>query len=145
MNTDRLLEDIPTEELIKSALEARKKSYSPYSGYQVGAALLTAELRIYTGCNVENAAYSPGICAERTAIYKAVSEGRRKFKAIAVAGSPKGTVEQYAFPCGVCRQVMREFVNPEEFFVIVARSITDYKIYTLSQLLPESFGPEQLA
>lgn len=145
MNTDRLLEDIPTEELIKSALEARKKSYSPYSGYQVGAALLTAELRIYTGCNVENAAYSPGICAERTAIYKAVSEGRRKFKAIAVAGSPKGTVEQYAFPCGVCRQVMREFVNPEEFLVIVARSITDYKIYTLSQLLPESFGPEQLA
>lgn len=145
MTTDRLLEDIPTEELIKSALEARKKSYSPYSGYQVGAALLTAELRIYTGCNIENAAYSPGICAERTAFYKAVSEGRRKFKAIAVVGSPEGTVAQYAFPCGVCRQVMREFVNPEEFLVIVARSLTDYKIYTLSQLLPESFGPEQLA
>lgn len=107
--------------------------------------LLTAELRIYTGCNIENAAYSPGICAERTAFYKAVSEGRRKFKAIAVVGSPEGTVAQYAFPCGVCRQVMREFVNPEEFLVIVARSLTDYKIYTLSQLLPESFGPEHFA
>lgn len=142
--TTEMLRDIPAEELIQSAIEARKKSYSPYSDYQVGAALLTAELRIYTGCNIENAAYSPGICAERTAIYKAVSEGRRKLKAIAVVGSPKGAPGQYAFPCGVCRQVMREFVNPEEFLVIVAKSLTDYKIYTLSQLLPESFGPEQL-
>lgn len=138
------LKDIPVEELIKSALEARKKAYAPYSHYQVGAALLTNELRIYTGCNIENAAYSPGICAERTAIAKAVSEGWRKWKAIAVVGSPKGEVTQYAFPCGICRQVMREFADPESFLIIVAKSVTEYKVYSLSQLLPEGFGPENL-
>lgn len=138
-------QDIPIEELIKSAMEARKKSYSPYSDFQVGAAILTNELRIYTGCNIENAAYSPGICAERTAIYKAVSEGKHKFLAIAVVGGKKDAeLTQFAFPCGVCRQVLREFVNPEEFVIIVARSITDYKIYSLEQLLPESFGPDHL-
>lgn len=138
------LKDIPVEELIKSASEARKKAYAPYSHYQVGAALLTNELRIYTGCNIENAAYSPGICAERTAIAKAVSEGWRKWKAIAVVGSPKGEVTQYAFPCGICRQVMREFADPESFLIIVAKSVTEYKVYSLSQLLPEGFGPENL-
>lgn len=138
------LKDIPVEELIKSALEARKKAYAPYSHYQVGAALLTNELRIYTGCNIENAAYSPGICAERTAIAKAVSEGWRKWKAIAVVGSSKGEVTQYAFPCGICRQVMREFADPESFLIIVAKSVTEYKVYSLSQLLPEGFGPENL-
>ena len=136
--------EIPVEELIKSALEARKKSYAPYSGFKVGAALLTGELRIYTGCNIENAAYSPGICAERTAIYKAVSEGRRSFLAIAVAGGREEVPDSYAFPCGVCRQVMREFVNPEDFLVIVAKTETEYQVYTLSKLLPESFGPDHL-
>lgn len=138
-------DEIPVAELIKSALEARKKSYSPYSGYQVGAAVLTNELRIYTGCNIENAAYSPGICAERTAIYKAVSEGKRRFRAIAIAGGrADGDELSYAFPCGVCRQVLREFTQPEEFAVIVAKSCEDYKIYSLAQLLPESFGPDHL-
>ncbi|MCI8354559.1 MAG: cytidine deaminase [Lachnospiraceae bacterium] len=144
MKQEVRIEDIPAAELIKSAMEARKKSYAPYSGYQVGAALLTNELRIYTGCNIENAAYTPGICAERTALYKAVSEGKRRFRAIAVAGG-RGEELQYAFPCGVCRQVMREFVVPGEFVVIVAKSPEDYKIYSLEELLPESFGPDNLS
>lgn len=143
MTKDR--DDIPVAELIRSAREARKKAYAPYSGYAVGAAVLTNELRIYTGCNIENAAYTPSVCAERTAIGKAVSEGWRRLKAIAVVGSPIGEkITQYAFPCGVCRQVMREFADPEHFLVIVARDEKDYKIYYLKELLPESFGPENL-
>ena len=138
-------QDIPVKELILSALEERKKAYTPYSEFKVGAAVLTAELRIYTGCNIENAAYSPGICAERTAVYKAISEGCRKIKAIAIVGDKTGdSISQYAFPCGVCRQVMREFSNPEEMIVIVAKSCEEYQLYTLNQLLPESFGPENL-
>lgn len=136
--------DIPVAELIRSAVEARKKAYAPYSGYTVGAAVLTNELRIYTGCNIENAAYTPSVCAERTAIFKAVSEGWRRFKAIAVTGSPKGDITQYAFPCGVCRQVMREFADADNFVVIVAKSEQDYKMFTLRELLPEGFGPENL-
>lgn len=139
------IEDIPVKELIDAAIEARKKAYAPYSDYMVGAAVLTNELRIYTGCNIENASYTPTICAERTAISKAVSEGRRRFLAIAVAGSPKGEkITQYAYPCGVCRQVIREFADPEQFVVIVARSNRDYRLYRLRELLPESFGPENL-
>lgn len=132
-------------ELIKAALEARKASYSPYSGYQVGAALLTQEGKLYTGCNIENAAYTPTICAERTAIFKAVSEGERHFKAIAIVGSPAGEVVQFAWPCGVCRQVMMEFCDPAGFVVISAKSETDYRIRTLDELLPEGFGPQNLA
>ncbi len=138
------ISDIPVAELISSAMEARKKAYAPYSGYMVGAAVLTNELRIYTGCNIENAAYTPTVCAERTAIFKAVSEGWRRFKAIAVVGSPKGDVTQYAFPCGVCRQVMREFADADNFVIIVAKSEQDYQAFTLSELLPEGFGPENL-
>lgn len=139
------LNDIPITELIRSAMEARKKAYAPYSGYLVGAAVLTNELRIYTGCNIENAAYTPSVCAERCAISKAVSEGWRRFKAIAVAGSPRGEITQYAFPCGVCRQVMREFADPEHFVVIVAKSEQEYRVFSLKELLPESFGPENLS
>ena len=135
---------IPVAELIRSAMEARKKAYAPYSGYMVGAAVLTNELRIYTGCNIENAAYTPTVCAERTAVFKAVSEGWRRFKAIAVVGSPKGDITQYAFPCGVCRQVMREFADADNFVVIVAKSEQDYQAFTLRELLPEGFGPENL-
>lgn len=135
---------IPVAELIRSAMEARKKAYAPYSGYMVGAAVLTNELRIYTGCNIENAAYTPTVCAERTAVFKAVSEGWRRFKAIAVVGSPKGGITQYAFPCGVCRQVMREFADADNFVVIVAKSEQDYQALTLRELLPEGFGPENL-
>ncbi len=138
------INDIPVAELIRSAMEARKKAYAPYSGYMVGAAVLTNELRIYTGCNIENAAYTPTVCAERTAVFKAVSEGWRRFKAIAVVGSPKGGITQYAFPCGVCRQVMREFADADNFVVIVAKSEQDYQALTLRELLPEGFGPENL-
>ncbi len=138
-------EDIPVKELIRFAIEAREKAYAPYSGYRVGAALLTGELRIYTGCNIENAAYGSSVCAERTAVFKAVSEGRRKLKAIAIAGGPAGDeITQYAFPCGVCRQVLREFADPDRFVVIVAKNEEDYKIYGLKELLPESFGPDNL-
>ena len=133
------------KELILSAIEARKKSYSPYSHYQVGAALLAENGQVITGCNIENAAYTPTNCAERTAFFKAVSEGIRDFKAIAIAGSPEGDVlTQYAYPCGVCRQVMMEFCHPSDFHIIVAKSEDDYRIMMLQELLPEGFGPDNL-
>ena len=132
-------------ELIRLALEAREMAYVPYSKYMVGAALLTKQGRVYKGCNIENAAYTPTNCAERTAFFKAVSEGVREFRAIAVTGGPKGDeVTQYAYPCGVCRQVMMEFCRPEDFQIIVARSEKDYRVMTLSELLPEGFGPDNL-
>ncbi len=131
--------------LIQAAMEARKKAYAPYSHYLVGAALLTADGQVVTGCNIENAAYTPTNCAERTAFFKAVSEGVREFRAIAVAGSPEGdTLTQYAWPCGVCRQVMAEFGNPDEFRVIVAGPAGAYRVATLREMLPESFGPKNL-
>jgi len=135
------------QKLAKLALEARRKSYSPYSDYRVGAALLCEDGSIYTGCNIENAAYGPSVCAERTAFFKAVSEGKRGFAAIAVAGSPAGAddvLPQYACPCGTCRQVMREFCEPEEFVVLIVRSEQDYRQTTLSGLLPDSFGPDNV-
>lgn len=132
-------------ELIRAALDARKYSYSPYSGYRVGAALLAADGTVYTGCNIENAAFSPTICAERTAFFKAVSEGKREFCAIAIAGSPDGEVTQFSWPCGVCRQVMAEFCDPKRFTVIVAKSEEVYEKRTLEELLPEGFGPGNLA
>lgn len=133
------------KKLITAAIEARRKSYSPYSHYQVGAALLTADDKIITGCNVENAAYGPSNCAERTAFFKAVSEGIRDFSAITIVGSPEGeAITQFAYPCGVCRQVMREFCEPSQFQIIVVKSEDDYRVMTLAELLPESFGPENL-
>lgn len=138
------LQEIPVKELIQSAMEARKKAYAPYSGYQVGAALLTNELRIYTGCNIENAAYSPGICAERCAIAKAVSEGWQRWRAIAIVGGRGEKELDYSYPCGVCRQVIREFTDPEHFVIVVAKSTEDYRVFLLKELLPESFGPENL-
>ncbi|MCM1267440.1 MAG: cytidine deaminase [Bacteroidales bacterium] len=142
---DRHLSKQEIGELVKRAIEARKKSYSPYSHYQVGAALLCEDGKIVTGCNIENAAYGPSVCAERTAFFKAVSEGARGFRAIAVVGSPEGEeLTQYAYPCGVCRQVMREFCEPEHFQVIVAKSEEDCQVMTLMSLLPESFGPENV-
>lgn len=133
------------KELITAAIEARRKSYSPYSHYQVGAALLTADGQIVTGCNIENAAYGPSNCAERTAFFKAVSEGIRDFAAIAIVGSPEGeALSQFAYPCGVCRQVMMEFCEPSRFQVIVAKSEEDYRVMTLAELLPEAFGPKNV-
>jgi len=134
-------------DLCAEAIAARKRSYSPYSNFMVGAALLTKSGKVYRGCNIENAAYSPTICAERTAFSKAVSEGEREFSAIAVAGWPKGHTEpMQAFPCGVCRQVMREFCDSRTFKVLVVNGEQgDYTEHTLEELLPHSFGPESLA
>ncbi|MEE0956210.1 MAG: cytidine deaminase [Eubacterium sp.] len=131
-------------ELAKKALQMRNYSYTPYSHFNVGAALLAKDGRIYTGCNIENAAYTPSNCAERTAIFKAVSEGVRDFEAIAIAGGPKDAEElSYCPPCGVCRQVMREFCSPD-FPIYLVKSQTEIKKYTLAQLLPEGFGPDNL-
>lgn len=123
--------------LIKKALEARERAYVPYSNFRVGAALLTEEGEIFTGCNIEIASYSPTLCAERTAIFKAVSEGHKKIKAIAVVGDA-----DYTYPCGVCRQVIREF--GKDATIIVANRVDDYRVYKLEDLLPHSFGPEDL-
>lgn len=134
------------EQLIKNAIEARKMAYTPYSKYKVGAALLSSDNKIIKGCNIENAAYGPTNCAERTAFFKAVSEGVKEFSAIAIVGGLENETDSfsgYAFPCGVCRQVMREFCD-SEFEIVVARSTDDYKVYTLGELLPESFGPDNL-
>lgn len=133
------------KKLISHAMDARKKSYSPYSHYQVGAALLAEDGQVITGCNIENAAYTPTNCAERTAFFKAVSEGITDFRAIAIVGSPEGdALTQYAYPCGVCRQVMMEFCKPSEFQIIVAKSEDEYRIMMLEELLPEGFGPDNL-
>lgn len=124
--------------LIRTALDARANAYAPYSHYTVGAALLTADA-IVCGCNIENATYGATNCAERTAVYNAVSSGTRDFLAIAIAGGPENRPPQtYAYPCGICRQVFTEFCSPD-FIVYVARTETDYKEYTLRQLLPEVF------
>jgi len=134
------------EKLIRAAMEARSQAYVPYSNYRVGAALLTQDGEIVKGCNIENASYGATNCAERTAFFKAVSEGKKKFEAIAIVGGAEQTNETagFAYPCGVCRQVMREFCDPDSFRVIVAKSETDYEEYTLAKLLPKSFGPEHL-
>lgn len=128
-------------QLIREAMKAREYAYTPYSKYKVGAALLSKSGKIYTGCNIENAAYGPTNCAERTAFFKAVSEGEREFEAIAIIGGYEEKADSYAFPCGVCRQVMMEFCNPETFMIITAISESDYKKYNLCKLLPEGFGP----
>ena len=139
------MDDKLRKQLIHLAFEARMQSYSPYSEYAVGAALLCADQAIYTGCNIENASYGATMCAERTAVFKAVSEGHTAFSAIAIVGGKKNqAVTDYAFPCGICRQVLREFSNPDEMTVVVATGVNDYKEWTLAQLLPESFGPENL-
>ena len=134
------------EELIKLAYEAQEKSYSPYSEFQVGAALLAKSGNVYLGCNIENAAYSPSNCAERTAFFKAISEGEKEFQAIAIVGNKKNAPkEEWGFcaPCGVCRQVMMEFVNPEEFQIYLGKG-EESKSFTLRELMPESFSPANL-
>lgn len=132
-------------ELIEAAARARKMSYSPYSGFAVGAALLCEDGSVFTGCNIENSAFSPTNCAERTAFFKAVSEGRRDFAKIAVVGgrADLATPEYCCPPCGVCRQVMKEFCKPD-FEIIMAKSGDEYKIMTLSELLPASFDKREV-
>ena len=124
-------------ELIEKAKQAMEKAYAPYSGFQVGAALLCADGTVYTGCNIENASYSPTICAERTAFAKAVSEGKRDFSAMAVCGGKGGVITGLCTPCGVCRQVMAEFCK-EDFQVLLVKP-DGYELRTLAQLLPDSF------
>lgn len=119
-------------------------SYAPYSHFHVGAALLTKDGKIYTGCNIENAAYGPSNCAERTAFFKAISEGILKFDAIMVVGGSNGKIKDYCPPCGVCRQVMMEFCNPDEFKIFLAKSKDDIVEYTLKELLPLGFGNADL-
>ena len=131
-------------DLIEQALKARRSAYAPYSGYKVGAALLCKDGSVYTGCNVENASYGAANCGERTAVFKAVSEGQREFTAIAITGGRDDGEMDFAYPCGICRQVLREFVDPERFMVLVGKSTEDYREMTLEALLPSSFGPDNL-
>ncbi len=132
-------------QLVEFAFEARKKSYSPYSGFAVGAALLCSDGIVYTGCNIENSAFSPTVCAERTAFFKAVSEGKYEFVKIAVVGghSDSGVIENFCSPCGVCRQVMKEFCKAD-FEIIMAKTPDNYNVMTLSQLLPASFDKREV-
>ena len=132
------------KKMIEIALSQLAYSYTPYSDFKVGAALLGKNGRIYTGCNIENAAYTPTNCAERTAFFKAVSEGVLEFDAICVVGGANKELKEYAAPCGVCRQVMMEFCDPEEFQIILATGKEQYEIFTLKELLPLGFGPNNL-
>lgn len=131
------------EELCALAIKAMENAYVPYSGYRVGAALLTKSGKVYTGCNIENASYSPTVCAERTAIFKAVSEGEREFLKIAVAGGKNGEITGEFPPCGVCRQVMAEFCG-EYFEILVVNSENSFTEYTFSDILPFSFNPKHV-
>ena len=132
------------DDLIKTAKEMTKMSYAPYSHFHVGAALLDKKGKVWTGCNIENAAYGPSNCAERTAVFKAVSEGAREFEAIAVVGGPEDEagnpkIEDFCPPCGVCRQVLSEFCD-RDFKIILANGKGEQKVFTLAELLPESFS-----
>ena len=131
-------------ELIQAALDAQKNSYAPYSKFNVGAAVLCASGKIYTGTNVENASYSAGLCAERNAIFHAIAESERQICAVAIVGGLNFTASDYCAPCGICRQVMREFAVPKNLLVIMAKSPTDYVEKTLEELLPMSFGSDSL-
>lgn len=133
---------ITDRELMQAAQEARKNSYSPYSHFRVGAALLTRAGKVYTGCNIENAAYSPTNCAERTAIFKAVSEGEREFTKLAIVGGMEGETADFCAPCGVCRQVIAEFCPPD--FPVLLGSPEKFSEYKMSELLPYSFTDKDL-
>ena len=130
------------EKLCEKAIEAMAQAYAPYSGYKVGAALLCADGTVYQGCNIENASYSPTVCAERTAIFRAVFDGHRDFSAIAVCGGKDGVITGAFPPCGVCRQVMREFCR-DDFPVYLAEGDGSWQTLTLGQLLPLSFCAEE--
>ena len=132
------------KELANKSLDARTLSYSPYSHFRVGAALVCKDGSVYTGANIENAAYSPTNCAERTAFFRAIMDGKRDFSAIFISGGANDAPDDFCPPCGVCRQVMREFCNPDEFDIFLVKSQSDIKNYKLSELLPLSFGPDNL-
>lgn len=132
------------EELIAKAIEARNMAYTPYSHFKVGACLKAKNGRIFQGCNIENSSYSATNCAERTAIFKAVSEGITEFECIVIVGGKEDGTLEICPPCGICRQVMAEFCDPDRFQIILARSEKEYKKYFLKELLPLSFGGELL-
>lgn len=141
---DMTIKDMEKKELITAALNARGMAYAPYSHYRVGAALLTEGGKIYQGGNIENASYGATNCAERTAFFKAVSEGERAFKAIAIAGGlEEKDPADYAYPCGICRQVMQEFAG-SDFQIIVVKNADDYKEYTLAEIFPAGFGGDSI-
>lgn len=131
------------KELLSEAINARKSAYTPYSHFQVGAALLTKSGKIYTGANIENAAYTPTICAERVAFFKAVNAGEREFEKIAIIGGKENSEPGFCSPCGVCRQVMAEFCKDD--FSIVLGTLDNVSVYTLKEVLPDRFGPENLS
>lgn len=130
--------------LVRAAIDAMEGSYSPYSHFRVGAALLCTDGAVYKGANIENASYTPTVCAERVAFFKAVNEGKREFAAIAICGGKDGVPGDYCYPCGVCRQVMQEFCKGDEFRIIVIKSPEEYREYTLEELFPHGFGPDNL-
>ncbi|MBE6748103.1 MAG: cytidine deaminase [Ruminococcaceae bacterium] len=132
------------KELVLKAIEAMKNSYSPYSDFKVGSALLTESGKVYTGCNIENVAFGPSICAERVAFFKAISEGEKNFSKIAVVGGKGGIISSSTPPCGVCRQVMREFCS-DDFEILIVRENENYGKVLLQDLLPYSFKPEILS
>lgn len=131
-------------QLIQTAIDNLSNSYVPYSHFHVSAALLCKDGTVYTGSNIENAAYSATVCAERSAFFRALNEGKRDFEAIVICGGMNGVITDYCAPCGVCRQVMREFCRPDEFRIILAKTTDDYRVFTLEELLPLGFGPENL-
>ena len=139
------METSKIKELIGIAIQQLKFSYTPYSNFKVGAALLAENGSVYIGCNIENAAYTPCNCAERTAFFKAISEGVHNFQAICVVGGKNGELTEYAAPCGVCRQVMMEFCDPETFEIILAVAPEHYQVFRLKELMPMGFGPANLA
>ncbi len=128
------------KELVKKALRAREASYAPYSNFRVGACLLAKNGKTFSGCNIENASFPATNCAERTAFFKAVSEGEREFQSIAIVGGEE-QIEDFCPPCGICLQVMMEFCNPETFEIILGRMDLQYEKYVLKDLLPKGFGP----
>ena len=133
------------KQLVELAFEARVRAYTPYSNWTVGAALLCADGTVYQGCNIENAAFGPSNCAERTAFFRAVYDGKRDFEAIAVVGGPSGReAREFCAPCGVCRQVMQEFCDPDSFRIVMGRSDGRMRTYLLGELLPEGFGPNSM-
>ncbi len=127
-------------ELCRTAISALNNSYSPYSGFKVGAALLTKSGKVFTGCNIENSAFSPTVCAERVAVFKAISEGEKEFEMIAVAGGKDGRINGFASPCGVCRQVLSEFCYPDLSILCVTDDDGSFEEFTLGELLPKSFA-----
>lgn len=139
-----MVKKIPYKKLIKQAMKMMEYSYAPYSHFHVGAALLTDDKKIYTGCNIENSSYGATNCAERTAFFKAVSEGKKEFAAIVIVGGPKGEIKDYCPPCGICRQVMVEFCQ-KDFQIILAKSPEDFIVKTLEELMPMSFGAGDLS